>query len=77
MFIATLPHLAGAQGIRMTAPLAKPRIVKKRTKRFKRHQSDRKITVKVRPPASLGLEAYVYGVSNGSDVLVFVVVMHA
>ncbi|KAK9809769.1 hypothetical protein WJX73_004477 [Symbiochloris irregularis] len=29
----------------MTAPLVKPKIIKKRTKRFRRHQWDRKITV--------------------------------
>lgn len=31
----------------MVPPLSKPKIVKKYTKRHKRHQSDRKIAVKV------------------------------
>ncbi len=33
--------------ITMVKPLTKPHIVKKRTKPFKRHQCDRKISVKV------------------------------
>lgn len=32
----------------MVAPLVRVKSVKKRTKRFQRHQSDRRITVKVR-----------------------------
>lgn len=31
----------------MVQPLVKPKIVKKHTKKFKRHQHDRKIAVKV------------------------------
>ena len=43
--------IAGAG--KMVPPLEKPKIVKKYTKKFKRHQHDRKIAVKVRRPACL------------------------
>lgn len=47
--IALLDWSVSQQGkfITMVKPLVKPNIVKKRTKPFKRHQCDRKITVKV------------------------------
>jgi hypothetical protein len=38
----------------MVTPLVKHKIVKKRTNRFNRYQSDRKVTVKVRDAGSPG-----------------------